>query len=298
MSSSSRFTKRKLTKPEVGILCFFLLILLVVAEDMFMLLGVGGEIYSSISSIALLLILVIAFKPQIKNYLQTNPYHSQDRGVRTFISTHPKFSQKNFERKVHNAFFTIQAALESGDISSARRYVTDEFYRSFLARIELMKRYPLKHERKDIQFKKAWIDKIESDAEFDIIHAGLHISTQNMLGRYCDAKYDSPEDMFDRVLGDDNSDDFGECWSFKRKKNATEGDLFICVGCPNCGAGFPKTYGQECKCEQCGTKLNSGDYDWVLTEITKRKSNPNSPREPTIINKIDSVVAELIGYED
>jgi tellurite resistance protein len=62
---------------------------------------------------------------------------------------------------------------------------------------------------------------------------------------------------------------FTEVWSFVRKPGVQTRigqDLFQ-GKCPNCGAPFKG--GAANACEFCGAVVNSGNYDWTLSEITQ-----------------------------
>ena len=57
---------------------------------------------------------------------------------------------------------------------------------------------------------------------------------------------------------------FSEYWTFVRGRGAAENTKGDAV-CPNCAAELNITMAGEC--EYCGSKLTSGDFDWVLSEI-------------------------------
>jgi tellurite resistance protein len=62
---------------------------------------------------------------------------------------------------------------------------------------------------------------------------------------------------------------FTEVWTFVRKPGAQTrigADLFQ-GKCPSCGA--PYNGGASNRCEFCGAVVNSGNYDWTLSEITQ-----------------------------
>lgn len=62
---------------------------------------------------------------------------------------------------------------------------------------------------------------------------------------------------------------FAECWSFVRRRGArtrTE-DGLLEGHCPNCGA--PLALNQSARCGSCEALVKSGEFDWVLAEITQ-----------------------------
>jgi len=62
---------------------------------------------------------------------------------------------------------------------------------------------------------------------------------------------------------------FEECWSFVRRRGArTRSAAGLIEGqCPNCSA--PLGVNQSAKCASCSALVRSGEFDWVLAEITQ-----------------------------
>jgi uncharacterized Zn finger protein (UPF0148 family) len=66
-------------------------------------------------------------------------------------------------------------------------------------------------------------------------------------------------------------DEDTEYWTFIKRTDAKAGkDLYSTNNCPNCGAPFDTKMGEISRCVGCGTLTNSGEYDWVLSEITQQ----------------------------
>jgi hypothetical protein len=72
-------------------------------------------------------------------------------------------------------------------------------------------------------------------------------------------------------MDSEGNDPFVEYWSFIRKRGAAGSnfDLFVDQSCPSCGARLPKDMGELCRCAHCQVMMNSGEFDWVLAEITQ-----------------------------
>ena len=73
-----------------------------------------------------------------------------------------------------------------------------------------------------------------------------------------------------KIRGTDLPEEFVEYWSFLRRKGrATKpGQAGLIEGqCPNCGAAIEMN--QWSKCTYCQAMLRSGEFDWVLAEITQ-----------------------------
>ena len=109
----------------------------------------------------------------------------------------------------------------------------------------------------------------ESDRFFDTIHVRVVASCVD---------YTVDLESGKKVSGSKQSESFTEYWSFLRrpgvktleKPGAVEGF------CPNCGAQLQVS--DRTECVSCNAMINSGEYDWVLSEITQASEWAFSPR--------------------
>jgi Zn-finger protein len=83
------------------------------------------------------------------------------------------------------------------------------------------------------------------------------------------------------ALADAPRESFTEVYSFTRKlgvKTNTSRD-WLKGECPNCGY-VPEHFSENNKCRSCGSIYNSGEFDWVLSEITQQEEwKEDSSRE-------------------
>jgi uncharacterized Zn finger protein (UPF0148 family)/large-conductance mechanosensitive channel len=201
------------------------------------------------------------------------------KGYSAFQKENPNFNKPEFLHKVNTAFMGIQKAWSEKNISIARRYITDDVHQRFLTQIEMMGILKQSNIISDIEIDNIWIDKIESDGEFDIIHAGISASANDIF-----------KSELSKSLNTDVSEDFIEYWSFIRKKSSKNKDLYGSVECPNCKAPLDGKNSDVVKCTFCGTLLNNGDYDWILSEITQANDYAASR---TSQRKLDHVASEI-----
>ncbi len=180
------------------------------------------------------------------------------KGYKKFIAANPSFKFEDYSLKVTTAFVDIQRAWVAQDISGVRKFLSDGVYQRFSTQFKMMQLLKQKNELENIEVKNVIVDSIESDGVFDIIHTAIHAGMTD--------KFISE---MDPSLNSTSSDDFVEYWSFIRKKGVEGKDMFSTNDCPNCGATLENGVGEVGKCEYCGTMLNSGEYDWVLSEITQ-----------------------------
>ena len=208
------------------------------------------------------------------------------KGYAPFLKTNPNFNEQEFLHKVDTAFMGIQKAWSEKDISKARRYISDGVHQRFLTQIEMMGILKQTNIISDIKIDNIWIDKIESDGEFDIIHAGISAYANDIF-----------KSELSKSLNTDVSEDFIEYWSFIRKKSSKNKDLYGTVECPNCRAPLDGKNSDVVKCTFCGTLLNNGDYDWILSEITQANDYAASR---TSRRKLEHVASEIAkkAFED
>jgi hypothetical protein len=72
------------------------------------------------------------------------------------------------------------------------------------------------------------------------------------------------------IVGSTLREPFVEVWSFLRRRGAKTNAARTGLmegNCPNCGA--PIEMNQSANCQNCKALLRSGEYDWVLCEITQ-----------------------------
>ena len=201
-------------------------------------------------------------------------------GYADFLNNNPDFSESEFIKKVSTAFMDIQKAWTEKNISKARRYISDGVHQRFLTQLTMMDMLKQTDQISNIDIHNIWIDKVEQDGDFDIIHAGI--------SAYADDIFKSE---LSKSLNSDVSEDFIEYWSFIRKKGSNKkANLYGTVECPNCKAPLDGKNSDVVKCTFCGTLLNNGEYDWILSEITQANDYAASR---TSRKKIDHVASEI-----
>ncbi len=237
--------------------------------------------------IAIGIIVFVLFKGSRQVRKDGSAFHTLQRGgdsgeapgLSTFLRRQPDFDEDLFLDKVKTAFLAIEKAWAEKKIAGARRYITDGVYQRFLTQIKMMDLLKQTDEIADIRIINVWIDKVEEDGEYDIIHAGIHASMKDYFKSELSASLNSRVD-----------DEFIEYWSFIRRKSSKNKDLYGTVTCPNCNAPLTEEHLDVVKCPFCGTLLNNGEYDWILSEITQANDYAASKRS---IRKIQAIVSKV-----
>lgn len=194
----------------------------------------------------------------ILNQLPTGDATKKAGGYDSFLKNNPDFNETSFKENVKSAFMRIQKAWEAQDISDVRKFISDGVYQRFNTQFKMMQLLKQKNTINNLEIKNLYIDRVESDGLFDIIHVAIHASIEDRFISELDAR-----------LNQGGKEEFVEYWSFLKKRGKPRKDIYQTDNCPNCGAPLPEHMGEVSKCEMCGTLTNSGEYDWVLSEITQ-----------------------------
>ncbi len=174
-------------------------------------------------------------------------------------SRDPAFTTSSLIEKTKTAFLEIQQAWSDQDLSKVRRFISDGVNERFTIQIEMQKKQNIRNRMSDVQVLGTDIVSIESDAHFDSIHLKITAKAK-----------DSDENLATgKKIRDNFSGTFVEYWSFLRKPGAhtLAGKGLVEGVCPNCSA--PLKLSDTGSCSYCDAVITSGEYDWVLTEITQ-----------------------------
>lgn len=211
------------------------------------------------------------------------PSKKDVKALAAFKQTHPDFDEQEFISKVSKAFTDIQSAWADKSISKVRRYISDGMYQRVITQFKMMNILEQNNVLEKLEIKSIVIDKVESDGVFDVIHVGVYASVKD---KFVSAKYPN--------LDTASWEEFVEYWSFIRKNSALGKDMYQTYNCPNCGGDLSaNNMGDMCKCPYCGTITNSGEYDWVLAEITQADDYVTTSylhdMSNTLANKIEEI---------
>lgn len=180
-------------------------------------------------------------------------------GFDTYLVDHPDFDEVEFNKKVSTAFMEIQHAWSEKDIRKVRHFLSDGMYQKFTAQFTMMNQLEQVNTLSDVSIVDLFIDSVESDGDYDIIHVGIDAQMNDSF--ICD---------FDPTLNSDSFENFVEYWSFIRKKSAKETNIYNNPECPSCG-GILSELGEQARCSFCDSLINGGEFDWVLSEISQAR---------------------------
>lgn len=192
--------------------------------------------------------------------------------VQALKAKDPDFDLMKLFDRVRRQFIELQDAWFRRNLEPVRKYLSDATFQRLVVQLKLMEKLGVRDAIADPQVLDLQIIGLEQNASFDTVHVRV---TAQLRDDDCPASFTDEQALekarkrpFDR---------FTEVWSFVRKPDAktkVEGDLSQ-GKCPNCGAPFEG--GAANTCEFCGAIVNSGNYDWVLAEITQGSAfEPNA----------------------
>ena len=192
----------------------------------------------------------------------------------------PDFSREALAERISGGFVQIQEAWSGQDMRPVRHLVSDGVFERFSLQLEMMKASSLINRMTSINVLETQIVSIDTDSFFDSVNVMIRASA-------CDTYINTQNSEL--LYGIPDPETFVEFWTLLRRPGAkTSGrpGSFECC-CPNCGAPLEKL--DRTVCTSCHAIVNSGDYDWVVTEITQ--ASEWSYRPPRIIAGIETLQA-------
>lgn len=172
----------------------------------------------------------------------------------------PAFDEQQFLQRVKTAVFRLQDAWCSHTIGSVRSFLSDAVYERFELQVAMQKAKGVRDFMSNHEIRGMEIVQLESDAVFDTV-------TVRIRARAVDFQVNLSNDQY--VSGSRLPQTYTEYWSFVRRPGAKtrEGKGLIEGNCPNCGDLLKMN--EAITCESCGSLIKSGEYDWILAEITQ-----------------------------
>ncbi len=172
----------------------------------------------------------------------------------------PSFSEEKFLERAKNAFLIIQKAWSEQNLTPIRPFVSNGLYSRFEIQIDIQKLEGFRNKIDNIEIYGADIKSITSDNIYDRIDVLFSVSMD-----------DSDVDLKSGKVLKNNESTFVEYWTFLRRRGTkTQNRAGLMEGrCPNCGGEIKIV--ESGHCEYCKAFVFSGEYDWILTEITQEE---------------------------
>jgi predicted lipid-binding transport protein (Tim44 family) len=181
--------------------------------------------------------------------------------VANLRATDPAFDENTFYSRVKTAFDKIQEAWCGHNLTTVRPFISDAVHERFSLQIAEQRDEGYHDHMEGLQVLDLRMAEIETDGIYDEIAVRI---------RAVSVDYRMSIATGQRISGAAAPEEFAEIWTFVRRQGAQtkSGPGLIEGNCPNCGAAIEMN--QSAVCEHCKALLRSGQYDWVLTEITQQ----------------------------
>jgi hypothetical protein len=176
----------------------------------------------------------------------------------------PSFDLLAMFDKAKKLFIDVQVAWFRRDLKPVRPFLSDASFQRLSTQLKLLDAQGIRDALAEVQLNDLQIIGLEQSEWFDTIHIRVKASMRDT-----DVANTFTDDQAQAAARRAPVEPFVEVWSFVRKPGAQTkiGEDLYQGKCPNCGAPFEG--GAANSCESCGAIVNSGNYDWVLAEITQ-----------------------------
>lgn len=173
----------------------------------------------------------------------------------------PAFNEQAFKDYAQNAFYKVQEAWESQNLQIGRPFMSDPLMQRYATQISDIQSRGEKNVLENLVLGHMNITNIRTDNAYDYITLQMDASaadyTLDRNGKF--------------LRGSKKPEHFTEYWTFLRKVGAkTNAQKSVKANvCPNCGA--PLQLSATGQCQYCNAVVTSGEWDWVLSEITQAR---------------------------
>lgn len=197
----------------------------------------------------------------------------------------PAFEITSFLNRVRTAFEKIQYAWSEQDLKQVRAFISDGIFERFSLQVAMQQAEGYRNHMEKVIVHNLEAVALFTTNNFDTIHVRVEASA---LDQNVSLKTGKP-------VGEKFAHRFVEFWSFHRKpgvKSLNQGGA-IEGNCPRCGANLEVV--DLAKCQSCGAIVNSGEFDWVLAEITQEQEW-KVPQAQENIPGLESILTNDPGF--
>ncbi|MFL5343509.1 MAG: TIM44-like domain-containing protein [Hyalangium sp.] len=184
--------------------------------------------------------------------------------VQSLKSKDPQFELEALFNKVRQLFPALQEAWFQRELTPVRPFLSDATYQRFNVQLQLMAAQGVRDAIANVRLRGLQLIGIEQSPWFDSVHIRVRAEMRDT-----DVPASFSDEQARAAASKASPEPFTEVWTFVRKPGAQTriGQDLYQGKCPNCGA--PYKGGAANTCEYCNAIVNSGNYDWTLSEITQ-----------------------------
>ncbi len=213
---------------------------------------------------------------------------NQVPGYQSFMAANPDYNHEAFIESIKKCYIKIQESWSKSDLKPVRRYLSDGVYQRFSTQLNMMALLKQKNPVSNINIKQCFVTNIERDGGFDIIHLCITAMMNDQFVCETMPHLNSPGGYIQLT----------EYWSFIRRRGVKSIDSHSNNNCPNCSAPLPEDIGEAGQCSYCKSFVNSGEYDWVLSEITQKDDYVINGFNNRKVKNLSEKVVDLVQQND
>ncbi len=241
--------------------------------------GGGSFTFSGFGMFVLLLLVFFVVFLRMRRRLSVDPFArtvlapSIERSPPRFASLDalrahdPALTEESIAEHVRRMADILRQAWCSGDMRSARPFVSDGVLSRFQVQLGLMRGENRRNVMSDARVLKATIEAVASAEPLDVVHVRVTAEARDT-----EVPAAATDEQIRAALSRARVEPYTEIWSLVRVRGAQSKPASFDVGraCPSCGAPLELEGGGETlRCRYCGTLVCSGEHDWVVGEITQ-----------------------------
>ena len=223
---------------------------------------------------------VIHKQRTIKRYSHTAQKNNFQNGLLELKKTDSAFDENIFGQRVRKTFYSLQSYWSSGEINKIRPFVSDGLYESFSIIYERYNHFNMRNDMENVSIQSCTPIDVQISQHYQTI-------TYKIRASAIDSMRDTTSN---KLIGGSKLDEsFTEYWSFIRKPGVlTLNKPGLLEGnCPNCAA--PLEMMDKASCSSCGAVVHSGEYDWLLVEISQSDWQPEGNKSIPGVTEISAI---------
>lgn len=182
------------------------------------------------------------------------------------VEKDPNFSISEFQKNAHKIASLLQSSWNSSKMETARPYLSSGVFSRMTTQLELLeKKDGVINKMDEFQILSSSVEGYALENSYFSIHLKMNFSAKDVT-----LSKNSTPSQIQSALVSAHAQPYSEIYSFTRKISATTdaSKSFLEGRCPSCGSETDFSH-PTVKCKYCGNIYNSGEKDWVLSEITQ-----------------------------
>jgi uncharacterized Zn finger protein (UPF0148 family) len=189
----------------------------------------------------------------------------EQQALAKLIKRDSKFQIEAFKARGRLIAEKIQHAWSIGDMKDCRRFLSQGVFNRFQIQLKIMREFEKRQNLvADFAIKNFYVVRRQTAGPYDALTLRL-----DAVARDTFAPVNEPSDASQRRVMAARQQKFTEYYTFMRRQNAQTTGAENIDQCSHCGTPF-KAEGETSKCRSCGAVMGSGEFDWVLAEITQQ----------------------------